>query len=338
MSAPAHHVASVRDFNRFYTRVLGLLGDGHVRTPYSLTEARVVFELAQRPETEVLALRRSLDLDAGYLSRMLTRFESDGLVERERSAGDARRQVVRLTDRGREVFALLDERSAAQIRAMLDGLTPADRDNLVAAMRTVRTLLAAPASYGAGTSDASGSGNGSETAEAGASQAGVSGEGGKVVLRPLGPGDLGWVVQRNGELYASECGWDRTYEALVARVVADYVERHDPERDNAWIAELDGRRVGSIFCVHRDATTAQLRLLIVEPGTRGAGVGGRLVDECVRFATDAGYERMVLWTTALQQPARRIYARAGFELVDREPPSERFGDTVHGETWELSLK
>ncbi|MFC4911702.1 bifunctional helix-turn-helix transcriptional regulator/GNAT family N-acetyltransferase [Actinomadura gamaensis] len=311
MPVPAHHVATVRDFNRFYTRVLGLLGDGHVRTPYSLTEARVVFELAQRPETEVLALRRALDLDAGYLSRMLARFESDGLVERERSADDARRQVVRLTARGREVFTVLDERSAAQVRTLLDGLTGADRDRLVEAMRTVRELLDGPD---------------------------PAPPGGEVVLRPLAPGDLGWVVQRNGELYAAECGWDRTYEALVARVVAEYVERHDPECENAWIAELDGRRVGSIFCVRRDATTAQLRLLIVEPDTRGAGIGGKLVDECVRFARASGYESIVLWTTAIQEPARRIYARAGFELVDKEPPSERFGDTVHGETWALTLK
>ncbi|MEV4256173.1 helix-turn-helix domain-containing GNAT family N-acetyltransferase [Spirillospora sp. NPDC049652] len=317
----AHDVASVRDFNRFYTRVLGLLGDGHVRTPYSLTEARVVFELAQRPETEVLALRRALDLDAGYLSRMLARFESDGLVERERSADDARRQVARLTGRGREVFALLDERSATQIRTMLDGLSAADRDRLVVAMRTVRDVLDTSAPPGPAPSGGA-----------------AAGTGGEVVLRPLKPGDLGWVVQRNGELYASECGWDRSYEGLVARVVAEYVERHEPGRDNAWIAELGGHRVGSIFCVQRDATTAQLRLLIVEPGTRGAGVGGKLVDECVRFAREAGYERMVLWTTALQQPARRLYARAGFELVDREPPTERFGDTVHGETWELGLK
>ncbi|WP_026413495.1 bifunctional helix-turn-helix transcriptional regulator/GNAT family N-acetyltransferase [Actinomadura oligospora] len=312
MPSPAHDVATVRDFNRFYTRVLGLLGDGHVRTPYSLTEARVVFELAQRPETEVLALRRALDLDAGYLSRMLTRFEADGLVERERSADDARRQLARLTDRGREVFTLLDERSAAQIRALLDGLTGEDRARLVDSMRTVRELLDA-------------------------SDPVAPGPGGELVLRPLRPGDLGWVVQRNGELYASECGWDRGYEALVARVVAEYVERHDAERENAWIAELGGRRVGSVFCVARDATTAQLRLLIVEPDTRGAGVGGRLVDECVRFAAASGYARMVLWTTALQEPARRIYARAGFQLVDKEQPSDRFGDTVHGETWELTL-
>ncbi|MEV5573347.1 bifunctional helix-turn-helix transcriptional regulator/GNAT family N-acetyltransferase [Spirillospora sp. NPDC052269] len=313
MPSPAHDVATVRDFNRFYTRVLGLLGDGHVRTPYSLTEARVVFELAQRPETEVLALRRALDLDAGYLSRMLARFESDGLVERERSADDARRQLARLTARGREVFALLDERAAAQIRALLDGLSGEDRDRLVESMRTVRECLDTPEPVPPAGSD------------------------GEVTLRPLRPGDLGWVVQRNGELYASECGWDSSYEALVARVAAEYVEQHDPERENAWIAELGGRRVGSVFCVRRDATTAQLRLLIVEPDTRGAGVGGRLVDACVRFAAASGYERMVLWTTALQEPARRIYARAGFELVDKEEPSDRFGGTVHGETWELSL-
>ncbi|MGH3239401.1 MAG: bifunctional helix-turn-helix transcriptional regulator/GNAT family N-acetyltransferase [Spirillospora sp.] len=302
-------VGTVRTFNRFYTGVIGVLGEGLVRSPYSLTEARVIFELAQREDTEVLALRRALGLDAGYLSRMLARFETDGLVARERSPGDARRQVVRLTPQGREVFAMLDERSVAEIRVLLDGLPPADRHRLLAAMRTVHGIL-------------------------GDRQRRLDDD---VVLRPLRPGDLGWVVERNGALYDVECGWDRTYEALVATVVADYVRGHDPERENAWIAESGGVRLGGVFCVRRDDDVAQLRLLHVEPEARGLGVGAALVGECVRFATGAGYTEMMLWTTALQRPAHRLYARAGFVLEEEEAPVECFGGVVQGQVWRKKL-
>ncbi|MFE9102142.1 bifunctional helix-turn-helix transcriptional regulator/GNAT family N-acetyltransferase [Actinomadura geliboluensis] len=307
MEVTEEDVGTVRAFNRFYTGVIGVLGEGLVRSPYSLTEARVIFELAQREDTEVLALRRALDLDAGYLSRMLARFEADGLVLRERAPGDARRQIVRLTPRGREVFAMLDERTIAEIRGLLDGLAAGDRRRLLAAMRTVQGVL-----------------GGRPRAD-------------DVVLRPLRPGDLGWVVERNGALYDVECGWDRTYEALVASVVADYVRDHDPERENAWIAESDGVRVGGVFCVKRAEDVAQLRLLHVEPDARGLGVGAALVDACVRFAAEAGYREIMLWTTALQRPAHRLYARAGFVLEDEEPPVERFGDVVHGQVWRKKL-
>lgn len=310
MEPTREDVATVRAFNRFYTGVIGVLGEGLVDSPYSLTEARVIFELAQRDRTEVLALRRAMGLDAGYLSRMLARFESDGLVTRERSAEDARRQIIGLTPRGREVFALLDERSAGEVRALLAGVPGADRARLLAAMRTVEEVLGGRRPPGAATGP---------------------------VLRPPRPGDLGWIVERNGALYDVECGWDRTYEALVAKVVADYVENHDPERENAWIAELDGERVGGVFCVRRDDDVAQLRLLHVEPGARGAGVGAALVDACVRFAKDAGYSEIMLWTTALQRPAHRVYARAGFVLTEEEPPVPRFGDTVHGQVWRREL-
>ncbi|MFI0407544.1 GNAT family N-acetyltransferase [Actinomadura sp. 3N508] len=302
-------IGTVRAFNRFYTGVIGVLGEGHVQTPYSLTEARVIFELAQREDTEVLALRRDLGLDAGYLSRLLTRFEADGLVARERSPGDARRQVVRLTPRGREVFAMLDERSVTEIRGLLDGLPAADRGRLLAAMRTIHGVLGDRPRRPAG----------------------------DVVLRPLRPGDLGWIVERNGALYDVECGWDRTYEALVAKVVADYVDGHDPERENAWIAESGGVRVGGVFCVRRDDDVAQLRLLHVEPEARGLGVGAALVGECVRFAAEAGYTEMMLWTTALQRPAHRVYERAGFVLEEEEAPVARFGDVVHGQVWRKKL-
>ncbi|MES9541935.1 MULTISPECIES: bifunctional helix-turn-helix transcriptional regulator/GNAT family N-acetyltransferase [unclassified Actinomadura] len=307
MKATREDVGTVRAFNRFYTGVIGVLGEGLVRSPYSLTEARVIFELAQREDSEVLALRRALDLDAGYLSRMLARFEADGLVARERAPGDARRQIVRLTPRGREVFAMLDERSIAEIREMLDGLDPADRRRLLAAMRTVQDVL------------------GERPRRDG------------FVLRALRPGDLGWVVERNGALYDVECGWDRTYEALVASVLADYVRGHDPERENAWIAESGGERLGAVFCVRREDDVAQLRLLHVEPEARGTGVGAALVAACVDFAAAAGYTEIMLWTTALQRPAHRLYERAGFVLEEQEPPVERFGDVVHGQVWRKKL-
>ncbi|TDC91017.1 helix-turn-helix domain-containing GNAT family N-acetyltransferase [Actinomadura sp. 7K507] len=301
-------IRTVRSFNRFYTGVIGVLGEGLVETPYSLTEARVIFELAQRSDTEVLALRRALGLDPGYLSRMLARFEADGLAERTRAPGDGRRQIVRLTPRGREVFAMLDERSVADIRGLLGDLPAGDRRRLLAAMRAVHDILGdRPRPDG-------------------------------FVLRPLRPGDLGWIVERNGDLYDRECGWDRTYEALVAEVVADYVQNHDPERENAWIAESGGVRVGGVLCVRRTGDVAQLRLLHVEPDTRGMGVGAALVGECVRFAAGAGYSEIMLWTTALQRPAHRVYERAGFVLEAEEPPVERFGDVVHGQVWRRKLR
>ncbi|GAA0558414.1 bifunctional helix-turn-helix transcriptional regulator/GNAT family N-acetyltransferase [Actinomadura livida] len=307
MAVAEGDVGTVRSFNRFYTGVIGVLGEGLVRTPYSLTEARVIFELAQRSETEVLALRRALDLDPGYLSRLLARFETDGLVERERAPGDARRQIARLTPRGREVFAMLDERSVAEIRGLLAGLSAGDRSRLLAAMRSIEDVLGGR----------------------------PGGDG--FVLRPLRPGDLGWMVERNGALYHLDCGWDRGYEALVASVVADYVRDHDPRRENAWIAESGGERVGGVFCVRRTDDVAQLRLLHVEPDARGMGIGAALVGECVRFAAGTGYSEIMLWTTALQRPAHRIYERAGFVLKEEEPPVERFGDVIHGQVWRKRL-
>lgn len=299
-------VATVRSFNRFYTNVIGVLHEGLVRSPYSLTEARVIFELAQRDTAEVLALRRSLDLDAGYLSRMLTRFEADGLITRERSAADARRQIIRLTRQGRAAYSMLDEGSDDEVRALLADHSEEQRRRLVAAMDTIRGVL-----DGAPATDS-------------------------CVLRPMRPGDYGWVIQRNAVLYAREYGWDGTYETLVVRIVAGFLEDHDPEREHAWIAEVDGEPVGGVFCMREDHTTARLRLLLVEPGARGRGVGGRLVDECLRFAREAGYKDMVLWTNDVLAAARRIYQRAGFELVE-EAPHRSFGHDLVGQTWRRSL-
>jgi len=302
-------VAEVRAFNRFYTRVIGVLSDGLLRTPYSLTEARVIFELAHAGDgAEVAALRRDLGLDAGYLSRMLARFESDRLVIRSPAPHDARRQVVRLTGRGRAVFDTLDARSAADIGALLAPVGPEGRRRLLTAMAEIRGVLDKPRPVGHA-----------------------------VTLRGPGPGDLGWVVQRHGALYAAEYGWDATFEALVARIVADFADRADPARERGWIAEVDGEPAGCVLCVRGDEPgEAKLRLLLVEPAARGHGVGTRLVDACVAYAREAGYRRLTLWTNDVLVTARRLYERAGFRLVDREP-HHSFGHDLVGEYWALDL-
>jgi DNA-binding MarR family transcriptional regulator/GNAT superfamily N-acetyltransferase len=304
-------VEDVRAFNRFYTGIIGVLDEGLVDTPWSLTEARALYELAQADELDVPTLRRTLGVDGGYLSRILHRFEGAGVVERSRSAADARRGVIRLTKAGRRTFADLDRRTAKQIDGLLEGLDDADRRRLVGAMGTVRALL----------SD-------------GASARPV------VVLRSPGPGDLGWIVQRNGALYAAEYGWDETYEALVAGIVTEFATRADTKREAAWIAEVDGERAGCVLCVAHeggaDADVAQLRLLLVEPWARGTGVGGRLVEECLRFARRAGYRRMVLWTNHVLSDARRIYERMGFVLLD-EAPKPAFGKDLVSQWWGRDL-
>jgi DNA-binding MarR family transcriptional regulator/GNAT superfamily N-acetyltransferase len=305
VAVPGERIEAVRAFNRFYTHLIGVIGEGLLETPYSLTEARVIFELAQRDLAEVAVLRRSLDLDAGYLSRILSRFEADGLIRRERSPEDARRQVAGLTERGRAVYRELDDRSGDQIGRILSGLPEDDQRRLVGAMGAIEGVLGErrrPEMY---------------------------------VLRAFGPGDFGWVIQRHGALYAAEYGWDTTFEALVARVVADYVESRD-EGGDAWIAEVDGEPAGCVFCVRKSEHVAQLRLLLVEPSARGMGIGGRLVEECVRFARRRGYGELVLWTNDVLGEARRIYQRAGFELVE-EGPHHSFGHDLVEQTWRLKL-
>jgi DNA-binding MarR family transcriptional regulator/GNAT superfamily N-acetyltransferase len=302
----ADPVTAVREFSRFYTRVLGLLGGALLATPYSLTEARVLFELGQPGQLDTLDLRRRLGLDPGYLSRILSRFESAGLVERGRSAVDGRRQVLRLTARGREAFTDLDGRSTAQVAGLLAAASEGDRRALVGALATARAVL------------------GGERRSTR-----------RVELRPLRPGDLGWVVQRHGVRYAEEYGWDATFEGLVARIVGEYGESPHP-RQNAWIAELSGEPVGCVFCVRKDDDTAQLRLLLVEPSARGAGVGTALVDECLRFATAAGYREIVLWTNDVLVAARRIYERAGFRL-EHEGPRPNFGARLTEQVWRRPL-
>ena len=299
-------VAAVRAFNRFYTNRIGVLRDRLLRTPHSLTEARVLYELGQRDVTEVADLRRELDIDAGFLSRLLARLQRDGLVARERSEADARRQRIRLTDDGLAAFAELDRRSATEIGELLDALGDEDQRRLVAAMDVVRGVLEdVPRADG-------------------------------FVLRPAHVGDFGWIVHRHGVLYAQEYTWDETFEALVARIVADYVERRDPRREAAWIAEVDGAPVGCVLCVRREDDVAQLRLLLVEPSARGRGIGARLIEECLRFAKRAGYRRITLWTNDVLHDARRLYERAGFELVE-SAPHHSFGHDLVEQTWARDL-
>jgi DNA-binding MarR family transcriptional regulator/GNAT superfamily N-acetyltransferase len=305
-AATEDRVATVRAFNRFYTARIGVLRDGLLRTPHSLTEARVLYELGQREVTEVADLRRELDIDAGFLSRLLARLQSNGLVARERSDHDARRQHVRLTDEGRAAFAELDRRSADEIASVLDALSEDDQRRLVASMDAVRDVLThAPPTAG-------------------------------FVLRSPGPGDLGWIVQRHGALYAQQYGWDESFEALVAQIVAEYARDHDPRREAAWIAEVDGDPAGCVLCVRREEDVAQLRLLLVDPRARGRGIGGRLIEECLRFAQRAGYARITLWTNDVLHEARRLYERAGFELVE-SAPHHSFGHDLVEQTWARPL-
>ncbi len=303
--SPAH-VRTVREFSRFYTRRLGTLDEGLLDTPWSLTEARIVFELGQSASTDMAALRGALALDSGYLSRILAKFDAAGLIARTTSAEDARRQSLALTVAGRKLYRTLNERSNRQVATLLEPLPGPVRDTLANAMNAVvRALDDRPSTP-------------------------------VVTLRGLRPGDLGWIAQRHGEIYAREYGWASSFEAFVARIAADYLDKHQPGRENAWIAEIDGQRAGCVLCVRADDDTAQLRVLLVEAWARGHGLGARLVDECIRFARDGGYRKLVLWTNDILSAARRIYLAAGFELV-REESHYSFGKDLVGQFWELRL-
>jgi DNA-binding MarR family transcriptional regulator/GNAT superfamily N-acetyltransferase len=303
-------VQDVRAFNRFYTNVIGALEHGHLYAPYTLTESRVLRELAHSPRTDAADLRAELSLDAGYLSRILNKFERDGLIERAPSPRDPRRTGITLTALGRETGVLLAERADAAVGELLGRVPADDRPRLAEALGTVRALL---------------SGDRRPTPE-------------DVVLRAPGPGDLGWIVQRNAALYAAEYGWNAEYEALVAKIVADFATDHDPHRERVWIAELDGRPVGCVMCVRDTAPdTARLRLLLVEPAARGLGIGDRLVRAVTDFARDTGNEAVVLWTNDVLTAARRIYRRHGFTLV-AEQPHHSFGKDLVGQDWRLDLR
>ena len=304
--ASSAHVATLREFSRFYTRRLGTLAEGLLDTPWSLTQARVVYELGQAPSTDMAALRATLALDSGYLSRLLAKFDAAGLIARTASATDGRRQALSLTAAGKKLFRTLNERSNRQVGELLGPLPEPVRDALAGAMRSVMRALDDQARPP------------------------------MVVLRGLRPGDLGWIAQRHGEVYAREYGWSQSFEAFVARIVADYLDNHQPGRENAWLAEVDGQRAGCVLCVRADDETAQLRVLLVEAWARGHGLGARLVDECVQFARDSGYRKLVLWTNDILVAARRIYLTAGFELV-REERHHSFGKDLVGQFWEMRL-
>ena len=304
----ARRVDAVRAFNRFYTRRIGVLEEGYLESPYSLVQARVLYELAHRPQPTATEIASDLGLDTGYLSRILRGFERSGLVIKSPSASDGRQKLLSLTTRGREAFALLDSRSRAGTEAMLTRLSDTQQGRLVGAMSAITRLLdhensAVP-----------------------------------YLLRSHEPGDMGWVVQRHGVLYAAEYGWDETFEALVAEIDAGFIRHFDPERERCWIVERDGENVGSVFLMaHREREgVGQLRLLLVDPSARGLGLGRRLVDECTRFARQVGYHTVTLWTNDVLVSARRIYEAAGFQLVQEEQ-HQSFGQDLVGQTWEMRV-
>jgi DNA-binding MarR family transcriptional regulator/N-acetylglutamate synthase-like GNAT family acetyltransferase len=300
-------IEGVRRFNRIFTRRIGVLREGLLHSSYSLTEARILFELARREATSASDLSRELGLDPGYLSRTLARLEEQRLVARARSENDGRRLIISLTSAGEDAFAVLDSRSREEVAEMLGGLSDGDRHRLLEAMGIIEGILQRDFKF----------------AE-------------PFVLRAHEPGDMGWVVHRHGVLYAREYGWDESFEALVARIVAAFIDGYDPAKERCWIAETSGERVGCVFVVKESEAVAKLRLLLVEPEARGLGLGARLVEECIGFARGRGYEKLTLWTNSVLDAARHIYEEHGFVLVD-EKEHHSFGHDLVGQNWELAL-
>jgi DNA-binding MarR family transcriptional regulator/N-acetylglutamate synthase-like GNAT family acetyltransferase len=306
-TAVARRIAAVREFNRFYTSRIGALDEGYLASRFSLTEVRVLYELAHRGSATASELARDLRIDAGYLSRTLRGFARRALVARSAAKDDGRKTILRLTSRGRATVAPLEARARDQIGALLEKVSARDQERLVASMRTIERTL---------------------------EEDGVRAP--RVTLRAHRPGDMGWVVERHGALYWAEYGWDESFEALVADIVSKFIANLDRKRERCWIAEVDGTRRGCVFCVKKSATVAKLRLLLVEPEARGLGIGSRLVEECIRFARSAGYRELVLWTNDVLVEARRIYERAGFELRASEKHTS-FGKRLVGQNWRLRL-
>jgi DNA-binding MarR family transcriptional regulator len=303
-------VAFVRHFNRFYTRQIGVLQEGLLSSPFSLTEVRVLYELAHRHKPTAVEICQDLGLDAGYLSRILRSFEKQGLIVREPSATDGRRSHLGLTGKGRNVFSPLEDRSNQQVVSMLSALAPSQTKRLLGAMHVIEDLLVPRAAADEKT---------------------------PYRLRTHKPGDMGWVVHRHGVLYAQEYHYDERFEALVAKIVAEFIESFNPQRERCWIAEKDCEIVGSIFLVQKSKTVSKLRLLLVEPSARGLGIGRRLVAECVRFAREAGHKKMMLWTQSELGAARHLYKEAGFHLVNKQSHKSWGRDDLVAETWELKL-
>ncbi len=298
-------IAEVRNFNRFYTKQIGVLGENYLDSQFSLAETRVLYELAHREECAAKDLCAELDMDAGYLSRLLRNFEERSLIKRIASKKDARQQLIVLTAKGRKEFSPLERGAYEGVAGLLKPLSNDRQEEITAAMKSIRKVL------------------GDEIPKSN-----------HYFLRSPVPGDMGWVVYRHATLYCQEYGWDERFEALVAGVVADYMKHHHPNREACWIAEKDGKNVGSVFLVRHSDEVAKLRLLIVEPDTRGLGIGARLVEECIRFAKQSGYKKMQLWTNSCLHSARKIYEKCGFQLIE-ETPHDLFGEGLIGQTWEL---
>ena len=303
-----NYIETVRRFNRFYTRKIGLLQKGLLKSPFNLTEARVIYELAHHEQTTATELIRELGMDAGYLSRILTRLQNRKLIGKKSCESDARQNLISLTEKGREAFSELNAASRYEIEAMLSDLSGEEQLGLVGAMLTIERLLGAPPEQ-------------------------------KVpyILRPHQPGDMGWMVQRQGIVYNREYRWNEDFEALVAEIAARFIQNFDPRKERCWIAERDGENVGSVFLVKKSETVAQLRLLFVEPKARDLGIGKRLVCECTRFARQVGYEKIMLWTNSVLDAARHIYEQEGYQLIEEEP-HHSFGHDLLGQNWELDLK
>ncbi len=300
-------VASVRGFNRFYTKQIGLLRNGYLQSTFSLSQVRVLYELAHRDGLTATDLCKELDLDGGYLSRILLGFSKRGLLVRRSSESDGRRTHLTLSQKGKKLFAELDLKTQAEIETLLARLSPAEQTGLIEAMHTIERLLGARPEPKT-----------------------------PYLLRSHQPGDMGWVIHRHGALYAQDYGWDERFEALVAEIAAKFIHKFDPQRERCWIAEKDGAIAGSVFLVRESEKVARLRLLLVEPWARGLGIGNRLVDECTRFARQAGYKKITLWTQSILHAARHIYKKAGYRLVKQERHRE-FGYDLVGETWDLIL-
>jgi len=311
MPTSASHVEEVRRFNRFYTRQIGVLREKLYHSPFSLTEVRVLYELANRKKPTASELCKDLGLDPGYLSRTLRTFGKRGWLKRTASPEDARQQFLALTDKGRRAFAPLNARSADEVAQLLRPIASAEQQQLVHAMHIIERLLGSPPANGAPTAP--------------------------YILRDHRPGDLGWVVQRHGALYWQEYHYDERFEALVAKIVGDFVEHYDPKREHCWMAERKGELVGCVFLVRKSKTVAKLRLLLVEPSARGLGIGKRLVEECVRFARKAGYKKITLWTQSELKAARAIYQGAGFHLVDQHRHNSWSRKGLVSEVWEIDL-
>ena len=307
MEEQALCVEAVRRFSRFYTRQVGVLNEGYNGSEFSLTEARIIYELAHREAATASDLAKSLSLDPGYLSRILKTFLERGVVQRQASDVDARQYPLSLTDRGQQRFAELNARSRSDMARMLGALTARQQERLIAAMSEIETLLSAEPERGA-----------------------------PYILRPHQPGDIGWAVQRHGTLYAQEYGFDETFEALAAEIGSKFLKEFDPKKERAWIAEKDGENVGCVFLVKQSDEVARLRMLLVDTKARGLGIGKRLVEECIRFARLKGYKKITLWTNDILVTACHIYRETGFKLVAEER-HHSFGHDLVGQTWELDL-